>query len=544
MPSKLELIVEQRRADVASAKASGPDVASLEKIAQEVTAELGDPLNLFEAIRAHGDATVELFVAAEFKRASPSKGNIATDLDVGEQASKYGLAGAGLVSVLTEPKWFLGTLDDLLVARRAVNQVIDSKTGKRPLILRKDFVIDEYQLYEARAFGADTVLLMLSILSETETSALIKKSRELGMEPLVEVVNEEELAAALRAGAKVLGVNNRDLHTFTVDMEKTPRLVQNAREQGIIKNLAFLALSGIKTRHDVKKYESFGDIAGFLAGEALMRAPNPGELISKLIRDDASAGKTVRVKVCGMNDVESALVAAKAGADMIGVIFVSKSVRHATVPVAKDIVQAIRAYRETTAKTHIPIPEQLHENENWYTAHARAIGDTCDGQMRPLVVGVFMNQPIDEVNSIAQEVGIDMIQLHGSESKGDEARCCLPVIRVAHVDASKKAEDGLGVKVDDTLDGPASMMLLDTSIKGGPMGGTGKTFDWKIARDLGNSKDMPLLLAGGLTPENVAAAVEQGNPWGVDVASGVEASPGVKDHDKIRAFVRNVKLQS
>ncbi len=603
--SKLDEIVAQRRRDVAAAKleAGSGAGAALAARAAALARELGAPLDLREAVRAHAasfgaGARAEMFVAAEFKRASPSKGDFLSPeemgMDAGAQAVRYASAGAGLVSVLTEPKWFKGSLGDLESARRAVNGLA-ARHGSRPLVLRKDFVVDEFQLLEARAYGADTVLLMLSILSEAECAALLRKAHELGMEPLVEVVNEQETLAALRCGAKVLGVNNRNLHTFVVDMQTTPRVVQIVRDAGVAGEVAVLALSGIKSRDDVVQYEQFGGIAGLLVGEALMKAADPAGMIAELVRSRPSAASTAaaaaatgprtRVKVCGINEVAAALTAAKAGADMIGLIFVQKSVRCCSEELAKQIVQAVRAFRERPGRVELRVPAQAHaaaatgaalpalgatappapppqpqpqpereqeqhrthhqhecvDGEAWFTAWADTIGRACQGRARPLVVGVFMDQPIDEVNRIAEATGIDLIQLHGKETKADEARCTLPVLRVVHVDSKASAEGKLPLDEDDLLGGPAAAVLLDTSVKGAASGGTGLAFDWAIARRVAHERRIPIIMAGGLTPDNVAHAVAQAQPWAVDVASGVESMPGVKDHDKIRAFIRNAK---
>ncbi|KAL3914510.1 MAG: hypothetical protein SGPRY_007599 [Prymnesium sp.] len=164
----------------------------------------------------------------DFKRASPSKGDIAPNLDPSQQALSYALA------VLTEPKWFKGSLDDLTRVKKTLSEAgmvggEGRKTGV--CVLRKDFLVEEYQLLEARAAGADTALLIVAILSEqrecpntARSPQMMAASRELGMEPLVEVNTEEEMRVALAAGAKVIGVNNRNLHTFEVDMGTTARV--------------------------------------------------------------------------------------------------------------------------------------------------------------------------------------------------------------------------------------------------------------------------------------------------------------------------------
>jgi anthranilate synthase / indole-3-glycerol phosphate synthase / phosphoribosylanthranilate isomerase len=206
------------------------------------------------------------------KRASPSKGDIAPDMDAAEQAIKYARGGAAAISVLTEPHWFKGTLEDMLAARRAVEEV----GGRRPAILRKDFIIDEYQVVEGRVYGADTVLLIVAALNDERLAALMDCSRSLGMEPLVEVNSADEMERALAAGARVVGINNRDLRNFRVDLSTTDRLAGMVSGEVLI-----AALSGISTREDVERFENAGAQA-VLVGEALMLADDPGATIEAL----------------------------------------------------------------------------------------------------------------------------------------------------------------------------------------------------------------------------------------------------------------------
>ncbi|KAF8154703.1 indole-3-glycerol phosphate synthase, partial [Crassisporium funariophilum] len=210
---------------------------------------------------------------AEIKRASPSKGPIALTANAAQQALTYALAGASVISVLTEPTWFKGSLLDMRLAREAIASLPD-----RPAILRKDFILDEYQIAEARLWGADTVLLIVAMLSQERLKALYDHSLGLGMEPLVEVNTAEEMTRALSLGAKVIGVNNRDLHSFQVDMGTTSRLTTMVDSEDVI----LCALSGISTPSSVQTYFSEG-VRAVLVGEALMRAPNTSAFIRELL---------------------------------------------------------------------------------------------------------------------------------------------------------------------------------------------------------------------------------------------------------------------
>jgi len=270
----LDTIVAQRREDVRAAKAAVP-VSELE---QRLPA--APPVAAFEA-RLRRDTPMA--VIAEVKRASPSKGDIAPGLDAAAQALKYATGGAAGISVLTEPTWFKGTLEDMAGVRAAV----DAIGADRPAILRKDFIIDEYQVLEARVHGADSVLLIVAALDDATLARLMARSRELGMEPLVEVNNAEEMQRARAAGAKVIGVNNRDLRNFRVDLGTTDRLASMVRGDVLL-----AALSGISTREDVARFEAAG-AGAVLVGEALMVADDPAAKIREL-RGAAVHGPAVR----------------------------------------------------------------------------------------------------------------------------------------------------------------------------------------------------------------------------------------------------------
>lgn len=262
-PTILDMIVARRRLDVAEAKAAVPS-----NELQQQLASAPEPLDFAERLRRDRP----MAVIAEVKRASPSKGDIAPDMDATAQALKYANGGAAGISVLTEPTWFKGTLLDMTAVRAA----IDSMGDARPAVLRKDFLIDEYQVLEARVNGADSVLLIVAALDDSALVRLMALSRELGMEPLVEVNNAAEMARAVDAGASVIGINNRDLRTFNVDLGTTDRLASMAGT-GVI----LAALSGISTRADVERFETAGASA-VLVGESLMVSADPAAKIREL----------------------------------------------------------------------------------------------------------------------------------------------------------------------------------------------------------------------------------------------------------------------
>ena len=199
---------------------------------------------------------------AEIKKASPSKGLLRRDFEPARIASQYGIAGAAALSILTEEKFFLGSLDHV----REVKKVTELP------ILRKDFIVDPYQLYESSFYGADAVLLIADILSEEELKHFYGISKKLGLDVVIEVHNEEDLKKALDVEARIIGINNRDLHTFNVDLGVTTRLIKAIPEDRIV-----ISESGIKTHEDIMFLRSIG-VKAVLIGEAFMVA---GDIAAK-----------------------------------------------------------------------------------------------------------------------------------------------------------------------------------------------------------------------------------------------------------------------
>ncbi|KAJ2052158.1 anthranilate synthase / indole-3-glycerol phosphate synthase [Coemansia sp. S16] len=263
----LTKIFNRRQKDVAAQKVlPGRSLADLQQL---LSLGLAPPqIDFVQRLREHQG---KLAVLAEIKRASPSKGDISPTAVAAEHALCYAQAGASAISVLTEPTWFKGSIDDL----RDVRGVI-STLPNRPAVLRKEFVFDAYQIAEARLNGADSVLLIVKMLSLAQLRALLAYSRQLGMEPLVEVNNEEEMQVALEVGAKVIGVNNRNLRTFDVDINNTKDLAGAVPSEVIL-----IALSGIVAPQDAAIYANSG-VKAVLVGEALMRADDKKAFVEGL----------------------------------------------------------------------------------------------------------------------------------------------------------------------------------------------------------------------------------------------------------------------
>jgi len=256
----LDKIVADVTIDLAEKKKRVP-LAEIAKIASVQP----QPLDFAAAMR---DGKIRLI--AEVKKASPSKDIICPNFNPVNIAGIYADNGAAAISVLTEPKYFLGSLDYLRDIKKAL--------AAKPLpLLRKDFIFDPYQIYEARAYGADCVLLIVSILSPQKLSELLQLSRQLGMMNLVEVHNAAEIEIALRSGAVIIGINNRDLNTFKVDLKTTSKLRPLIPPDRLI-----VSESGIKTRKDMEELQGCG-VNAALIGEALIAAPDIAAKMKELL---------------------------------------------------------------------------------------------------------------------------------------------------------------------------------------------------------------------------------------------------------------------
>lgn len=258
LPTILERITTRTREDLALRQRVTP-MRDLRRAASDAP-----PCRDFTgALRAPG-----LSLIAEVKRASPSQGTIRNDLDPGALARTYAAHGAAALSVLTDGPFFHGSLDDLRAARAAVSLPV----------LRKDFILDPYQIYEARAAGADAVLLITAVLDGLTLTDLHTLAGMLGMAALVEVHNAEELERALAVEPAVVGINNRDLHTFEVRLETTERLRPHLPE-----NVVVVAESGVQRAADAQRLERAG-VDAVLVGTALVSAPDPGRKVEALLR--------------------------------------------------------------------------------------------------------------------------------------------------------------------------------------------------------------------------------------------------------------------
>lgn len=450
----------------------------------------------------------------EVKRASPSKGDIAPDLDPVGLAGTYADAHAQAVSVLTEGNFFKGSLRDLIAV--ADSMEARSKQGLHACaVLRKDFLLFEEEIDIAYRCGADAVLLIARILDDEQLVKMAKRAQSLDMQAFVEVRETDDLRklklvtdALGEAAAKtiVAGVNSRDLATFHTD-PLVPASVRNMLPAKAVFE------SGIHSAADADYARSLG-FTGILVGEAVAKNPplakdvvsafeggreNAKGKFWKMFAERRDALRATRanrpmVKICGITREEDGLLAAELGADMLGFVF-STTKRLTTEEFVRNLAAKVRAARA---------PESS-----------------------PLFVGVITDPNSPEGKTaikLAQEGILDAVQFHGVTPGA--AFAALP-----HYCAARVGEESDFETVTALRKSGEPRILFDAKVEGIP-GGTGKTIPEALLRD--KAGDIPLWLAGGINPENVAAIASKFQPELIDVSSGVEDAPGIKNAEKMK----------
>ena len=425
----------------------------------------------------------------EIKHRSPSAGVIlpGADARIEDVARAYRRGGAAALSVVVEQDFFGG--DPGWLAR--------AKAASGLPVLMKDFVVDEIQLDFAAALGADAVLLIVAALGDADLARLHAAAKVRGLAVLVEAHDEAEIRRAAALGAEIVGVNSRNLETFAVDLEGMSRL------GGLLpRGATRVAESGIKSRTDVEALEKAG-YGAFLVGETLLRSPDPARTLRELRGEN-----TTEVKICGVTREEDVDACLENGVDWIGLIFAARSPRRVT----EERGRFLRMKAKGEAK-------------------ARRAGGGAAGAVKG-VVAVFDGETTDaEIARIVSVVCPDVIQMPVPFSSPSKkiVSSSLPLWNTVRVGGDDLASVGNRV---------GAALHFDTSVAGAS-GGTGRTFDWSVIDGIDRTRT--LVLAGGLNSGNVAEAVRRVRPDVVDVSSGVEASPGVKDPSKIAAFVREVR---
>lgn len=414
--------------------------------------------SLFDALNAPGASYI-----MECKSASPSLGTIREDYKPGEIASVYSRY-ASAISVLCEPDYFGGDYDHLATV---------ATTTHLP-VLCKDFIIDEVQIYAARYFGADAILLMLSVLSDDEYAHLSSVADSLHMDVLTEVIDEEEAARATQLGARIFGVNHRNLHDLSIDLDRSARLVRLAPDGAVV-----VAESGIRDAATVRRLGGHAD--AFLVGSQLTSQPDIDRACRELVHGPN--------KVCGLRSTSAAQAAKAAGAVYGGLIFEEASPRNVSRETAADIIAA-------------------EPGLNYVAVSRRTHG--YDALVQPGTTAVQVHAPYQ--GSLAAEREL-----------------------IERVRGEVDVEVWRAVDMTSTSDVAGIAELVDRLVLDSGAGGTGERFDWS------RITTTDALLAGGLTPDNLEAALRTGC-LGLDLNSGFEDPRGHKDAAALRrgfATIRN-----
>ena len=477
----LDTIVEATKIRVAQEK----QVESPEAVKAAALALPSDTGFPFEAALRQQDFN---FIC-EVKKASPSKGIIAEHFPYLDIAKEYEMAGAAAISVLTEPDFFKGD-------KKYLQEI--ASTVKIP-VLRKDFIIDEYQIYQAKVWGASAILLICACLDVPTLTKFRELADSLGLSSLVEAHDENEVQMAIDCGARIIGVNNRNLKDFTVDVQNSVRL-RNLVQDDVI----FVSESGLETPEDIQVLRD-NNIGVALMGETFMRSPNKVEKLAYLY---GPTYYTPKVKMCGISKVETIPAVVEAKPDYMGLVF-APSKRQVTVDQAKILV------------------EELHRG------YAKKYGSDTEHDKNDTIktVGVFVNETVDNLVTIANEANLDAVQLHG-----DEDETFIQSLKErTNVEVWKAIQIRTAADTEKWIDSSADMLLFDAYHKD-ERGGTGEVFDWSSL----DAFERPFMLAGGIDSTNVARAIRTVRPYGIDISSGIETN-GVKDDEKITAFTKIVK---
>ncbi|QIQ41866.1 MAG: bifunctional indole-3-glycerol-phosphate synthase TrpC/phosphoribosylanthranilate isomerase TrpF [Buchnera aphidicola (Microlophium carnosum)] len=398
----------------------------------------------------------------EYKKTSPSLGVIRSNFDLIEISNVY-KKYASSVSVLTDEKYFHGNLEFINLVRKCVPQPI----------LCKDFFIDSYQVYLARYYNADAILLMLSILDDIKYQELSAIAKTLNMGILTEVNNIEELKRAIKLNADIIGINNRNLHDLSIDLNRT-RILSTAVKKDII----IISESGITKYREIKELSKF--VNGFLIGSHLMSQTNLEIGVRSIIFGNN--------KICGLTRSIDIQIAEKHGAIYGGLIFIKNSLRHITKIIAKNII--------------------------------------INSKLR--FIGVFQNEDINILAKLSEELSLYAVQLHGQENQQyiNKLRAILP----------QKIKIWKAFSIQTELPN-RNWNNINRYVFDSHSGGSNTSFNWSI---LHNHILDDVILAGGINVDNCILA-SQLNCLGLDFNSGIEISPGVKDHKKIKKIFQRLR---
>ena len=461
----------------------------------------------------------------EVKKASPSKGIIAEDFPYLEIAKEYEMAGAAAISVLTEPDFFLGSPQYL----QEIAEVVQIP------VLRKDFIIDEYQIYEAKLWGASAILLIAAILNDETMACFHKLADSLGLSCLVEAHDETEVLRAVNIGARIIGVNNRNLKDFTVDVNNSIRLRKLVDDSVI-----FVSESGLGTAADIQRLRD-NKIHAALMGESFMRTNDKVAKLAELygpirskcsihnnterdrlgtedtsnievpsaptIDEATQSSYEVKVKFCGIIQEDTVPVLLETQPDYVGFVF-APSKRQVTVEQAQSITKSLQDSVNPTS------------------------GNKCCSR-----VGVFVNETIRTIVEIAKAVPLSVVQLHGDETVTyiETLRSQLREEQLESIEIWKAIQVQGKEDILPWKQAPIDGLVVDAYSKE-ERGGTGKTIDWSLLDDV----QVPYYLAGGIGLHNVARAIRRLQPYGLDMSSSLETN-GQKDVKKIKSMAQIIK---
>ena len=499
MPDILDEIVARRRTDI---EASSVPLAEWKAKHRD-----RDDFRPFHwSLQQHMKQPGMAAVIAEIKRSSPAKGLFAPHLDPVESAGLYEFGGAACLSVLTEPHYFFGSMDDLIEARNACTLPV----------LQKDFIVTEYQVWEAAAH-ADAMLLIARCLERRQLADLHGLATQLGLDVLVEVFDEEDIDKIEPFHFPLIGINHRNLRTMDIDLDRSHNLVSRfSSDQTIV------AASGIQTRYDIENLMR-ENIRAFLIGETLSTQAEPHNLLRTLVHGDGTF-----VKICGITTPETAIACFEAGASMIGLVHYPPSPRHVDVVQITEILDAVEPFMSLAGRDAVlvvvdQLPEEIDSRINYLQVYGNIDADAL--QRDDIPSGSI--PVIKDAETLAQICNACAVS---PRQAGQTLESLLFGVKHPKVESSCECR---------TLPTSVTYYCLEVS-KGALPGGNGAVWNWSMAKPFCDR--FPALIAGGITPENVADVIRLAAPVGIDVSSGVESSPGVKDKDKVKRLIENVHL--
>lgn len=385
-----------------------------------------------------------LSVIAEIKLSSPTQPFLGKEIEIIKRAKDYQYAGVDAISIVTEKHFFNG--NPAFVGK--IKKVV-------PLpVLQKDFIIDPYQLYESKIAGADAILLIAKILSAKDLIFLVKESRKLGLEPIVEINNDSELKKATATTAKIIAVNARNLDTFAINIDYACNLIRKIPDKFIK-----LGFSGITQKEDIQKYKNAG-ANGILIGTSLMKAKDTKKYLSSLL--------SVQVKICGIRTLAAAKAAINTGADFLGFNFILTSKRYIYPKKTKEIIKHIKGKIKT--------------------------------------VGVFQDNEISQVNKISKTLELDFVQLHGNENNEYIDEVKFPVIKSIKIDSKIDKINSAYMLLDRNNRGEGKIADLRKAAKLAakfPIFYAGGLTPDNVAKVVGKVQPFAVDVAGGIETDGV-----------------------------------------